>query len=194
MLNFAHALRTPGLWCRPGLPASCSASKLPMVSRATTRAVHNTPTTAGAVVPLLVGCYTDDHEPLAYYTNHADKGAHVVGLDVADGSLSLLDTVDACVCDAGFSHLFDGYNILKYCAYFVGAALLVYLVLCCTSMHRGTNPTYAAFDAASKTAYFTNENLEDGFIKSFRLSAAGKLTALNSVPVDGNHPCCESTL
>ena len=53
----------------------------------------------------------------------------------------------------------------------------------------GTNPTYAAFDAATSTAYFTNENLEDGCIKSFRLSSDGKLAALNSQPVEGNHPC-----
>ena len=57
----------------------------------------------------------------------------------------------------------------------------------------GTNPTYAAFDAATSTAYFTNENLEDGCIKSFRLSSDGKLAALNSQPVEGNHPCYLAT-
>lgn len=99
---------------------------------------------------LLVGCYTEGHEPLAYYTNHAKEGAYTVGLDTADGSLSIV---------AG-------------------------------PVAAGTNPTYAAFDASTSTAYFTNENLDDGCVKAFRLCPEqGTLTALNEQPVDGCHPC-----
>ena len=55
----------------------------------TLRRVRFTPSHS---VHLLVGCYTNDHEPLAYYTNTAtDKGAYVVNLDPADGRLSVLD-------------------------------------------------------------------------------------------------------
>ena len=53
----------------------------------------------------------------------------------------------------------------------------------------GTNPTYAAYDRTRGCAYFTNENLEDGCIKAFSLSADGKLSIINSQPVVGNHPC-----
>jgi hypothetical protein len=35
--------------------------------------------------------YTDDHEPLAYYTNTATEGAYVAAINTDDGSLSLLD-------------------------------------------------------------------------------------------------------
>ena len=56
-------------------------------------------------------------------------------------------------------------------------------------MPAGTNPTYAAYDGTRGCAYFTNENLEDGCIKAFNLSAEGKLTLINSQPVAGNHPC-----
>lgn len=103
---------------------------------------------------LLVGCYTKGHEPLAYYTNHAEQGAYVVDLNNRTGKLSVSHgPVDA-----------------------------------------GTNPTYAAFDPKSSTAYFTNENLEKGCIKAFRLdhgvvSKNNFLLPLNSEPVPGNHPC-----
>ena len=35
--------------------------------------------------------YTNDHEPLAYYTNTATEGAYVAAIDTDDGSLALLD-------------------------------------------------------------------------------------------------------
>jgi 6-phosphogluconolactonase (cycloisomerase 2 family) len=53
----------------------------------------------------------------------------------------------------------------------------------------GTNPTYAAYDSTRGCAYFTNENLENGCVKAFNLSADGKLSLINSQPVAGNHPC-----
>jgi hypothetical protein len=47
---------------------------------------------SSSLAHLLVGCYTADHEALAYYTNTAeDGGAYVVGLDTSDGSLTVLD-------------------------------------------------------------------------------------------------------
>ena len=55
-------------------------------------------------------------------------------------------------------------------------------------VNAGTNATFAAFDAARNTVYFTNENLANSCVKAFRLEG-GKLTALNSQPVDGNHAC-----
>ena len=42
-------------------------------------------------VALFVGCYTKNHEALAYYTNHAEEGAYVVALNTIDGSLTISD-------------------------------------------------------------------------------------------------------
>lgn len=46
--------------------------------------------TTARKVPLLVGCYTAGHDPLAYYTNTSD-GAYVAAVDTTDGSLVVLD-------------------------------------------------------------------------------------------------------
>ena len=37
---------------------------------------------------LLVGSYTNDHQPLAYYTNRATNGVQVVTLDTETGALT----------------------------------------------------------------------------------------------------------
>merc|ERR1712070_418066 len=84
-----------------------------------------------AEVRLLVGCYTKGHEALGYYTNNAEEGLYVVGLDTADGKLKTLNVPVAA----------------------------------------GTNPTYAAFDPVRSVAYVTNENLDKGCVKAFRLGS-----------------------
>lgn len=52
----------------------------------------------------------------------------------------------------------------------------------------GTNPTHAAFDPIRSIAYFTNENLDKGCVKAFKMGRDAKLTELNSIDVS-NHPC-----
>lgn len=55
----------------------------------------------------------------------------------------------------------------------------------------GTHPAYAAYDTATSTAYFVNENLDDGRVLALRVALEGapRLEALGgSQPVTG-HPC-----
>ena len=149
--------------CARGLRPSASALRrcAPNVKLTSSRAAH-----------LLVGCYTNDHEPLAYYTNTAtDKGAYVIDLDTTDGSLSLLD-VSSPPSPFLLRQLCPRTETLtERCLRLQGPVAA------------GTNPTYAAYDSAKGCAYFTNENLEDGCIKAFSLSPQGKLSPMNSAPI-----------
>lgn len=52
----------------------------------------------------------------------------------------------------------------------------------------GTNPAYAAYCAAKRTVYFTNE-VVDGVIKAFALGDDGTLTFVNEMPSGGEGPC-----
>ena len=56
---------------------------------------------------------------------------------------------------------------------------------------------YCAFDADTRTCYFTNENLSNGCVKAFRLAPDRTLELINSIPVVGVHPAflafCSST-
>lgn len=52
----------------------------------------------------------------------------------------------------------------------------------------GTNPAYAAYCAAKRTVYFTNE-VVDGVIKAFAVGDDGTLTFVNEMPSGGEGPC-----
>ena len=57
------------------------------------------------------------------------------------------------------------------------------------SANGGTHPAYATYNAATSTAYFTNENLDSGKVLALRVEQNTQLKVLGTSQVVKGHPC-----